>query len=90
MLVDDQVIDSLFDGNICIHAYNGSELVEDVMVSHVTDSKLINVQKANKILLNIGLSSLGEDIVINANDYFHLRIGLKTKTTEIYLDDINL
>ncbi len=90
MLVDDLVIDSLFDGNICIHAYNGSELVEDVMVSHVTDSKLVNVQKANKILLNIGLSSLGEDIVINANDYFHLRIGLKTKTTEIYLDDINL
>lgn len=89
LLVDDQVVDSLFDGSTFVHAYNGDNVVEDILEVHFTDDRLINIQQANKILLNIGLSSLGENVVINANDYFHLRIGLKTMTTEIHLDDIN-
>lgn len=89
LLVDEQVVDSLFDGNTYVHAYNGDNVVEDILEIHITDDRLVNVQNANKILLNIGLSSLGENVVINANDYFHLRIGLKTKTTEIHLDDLN-
>lgn len=89
LLVDDQVVDSLFDGNTYVHAFNGDNVIEDILEIHITDDRLVNIQNANKILLNIGLSSLGENVVINANDYFHMSIGLKTKTTEIHLDDLN-
>ncbi len=89
MLINNQLIDSLFDGNTLIHANNNGNITEDILEVHITGDKLLNIQNADKILLNIDISSLGENVVINTNDYFHLRIGVKTKTTEIYLDDFN-
>lgn len=89
LLMNDQLIDSLFDGNTLIHANNNGNITEDVLEVHVTGDKLLNIQNADKILLNIGISSLNENVVINTNDYFNLRIGVKTKTTEINLDDLN-
>lgn len=89
MLTNNQLIDSLFDGNTLIHANNNGNITEDVLEVHINGDRLLNIQNADKILLNIGISSLGENVVINTNDYFHLRIGVKTKTTEIYLDDFN-
>ena len=83
------VIDSLFDGAACIHGNFDGQLVEDVIVVKVVDEKLHNIQLADKLLLNIRLSSHGNNVVINANDFFNLRIGLKTKTTEIYTEDLN-
>ena len=87
--MNDQLIDSLFDGNTLIHANNNGNITEDVLEVQVTGDKLLNIQNADKILLNIGISSLNENVVINTNDYFNLRIGVKTKTTEINLDDLN-
>ena len=89
MLMNNQLIDSLFDGNTIIHANNNGNITEDVLAVLITGERLLNIQNADKILLNIAISSLGENVVINTNDYFHLRIGVKTKTTEIYLDDFN-
>lgn len=89
MLMNNQLIDSLFDDNTIIHANNHGNITEDVLEVHITGERLLNIQNADKILLNIAISSLGENVVINTNDYFHLRIGVKTKTTEIYLDDFN-
>jgi len=89
MLMNNQLIDSLFDGNTIIHANNHGNITEDVLAVLITGERLLNIQNADKILLNIAISSLGENVVINTNDYFHLRIGVKTKTTEIYLDDFN-
>lgn len=83
------VVDSLFDGNACIHGNFDGTLIEDVIVVKVVEEKLHNVQLADQLLLNIRFSSHGNNVVINANDYFNLRIGLKTKTTEIYTEDLN-
>lgn len=89
ILENGTVIDSLFDGNTFVHACFDGSPVEDILVINVTDEKLINVQRANQLMLNINLSSLGNNVVINTDDYFNLRLGLKTKTTEIYVDDFN-
>lgn len=83
------VIDSLFDGTSCIHGNFDGMMGEDIIVVKVVDEKLHNIQLADQLLLNIGFSSHGNNVVINANDYFNLRIGLKTKTTEIYTEDLN-
>ena len=90
MLENDQVIDSLFDGNDFIHACENGIAVEDVVEVLLTGESLLNIQKANKISLKIGLSSLGKDVSIKSSDFFKMRLGLRTKTTEIYMDDINL
>lgn len=88
ILVNDNVIDSLFDGEIVEKGCVDTP-VQSVLCAHVTDDRLINLQKSNKLILNIGLSSLGENVTLNSNDYFNLRIGLKTKTSEIYMEDLN-
>ena len=89
VLQNGTVIDSLFDGDACIHGNFDGVLVEDIVVVKVVDEKLHNVQLADQLLLNIKFSSHGNNVVINANDYFNLRIGLRTKTTEIYTEDLN-
>ena len=88
ILVNDNVIDSLFDGEIVEKGCVDTP-VQSVLCAHITDDRLINLQKSNKLILNIGLSSLGENVTLNSNDYFNLRIGLKTKTSEIYMEDLN-
>ena len=42
-----------------------------------------------KWILKIKVSSLGNNVVINADGFFNLRIGLKTKTSEINMNDLN-
>ena len=83
------VIDSLFDGSSCINGCFDGIITEDVVVVTVIDEKLQNVQLADQMILKINVSSLGNDVVINANGFFNLKIGLKTRTTEINMDDIN-
>lgn len=89
LLENNNVIDSVFDGNTFVHGCIGTDIMEDVLIVHVNDETIIHLQNADKLVLDMGLSSLGNDVIINANDYFHLRVGLKTKTTEIYMDDLN-
>ena len=81
-------IDSLFDEKACIHGKFDDEITEDILLVHVTGDKLVNVQRADQLLLDITLSSEGERIVLNTNDHFDLRIGVKTKTSEIDLNDL--
>ena len=89
ILENGTVIDSLFEGDSFIHACFDNTPIEDILIVKVTDNKLVNVQLADQLMLDINLSSLGNDIVINTDGYFNLRLGLKTKTTEIYVDDFN-
>lgn len=88
ILVNDNVVDSLFDGAV-VEKGSNSVPVASTLYAHLTDDRLVNIQKSNKMILNIALSSLGDNVVLNSNDYFNLRIGLKTKTSEIYMDDLN-
>ena len=82
-------IDSLFDEKACIHGKFDDEITEDILVVHVTGDKLEHVQRADQLMLDITLSSEGERVVLNTNDYFDLRIGLKTKTSEINMNELN-
>lgn len=82
-------IDSLFEEKACIHGKFDEEITEDILVVHVTGNKLENVQRADQLMLDITLSTEGERVVLNTNDYFDLRIGLKTKTSEINLNEFN-
>ena len=83
------LIDSLFDERPCVHGNFEGAKEQDIFVVHVTGEKLHNLQLADQLLLDINLSSLGKQVVINTNDAFDLRIGLKTKTSEIDLNDFN-
>lgn len=89
MMDDGIMIDSLFDSNTYIHGHFGGELVKDILMVKIEDEALTNIQNADQLLLNIGLSSLNNDVVINANDYFNLKIGLRTEVSEIYTEDFN-
>ena len=82
-------LDSLFDKKACIHGKFDDEITEDILVVRVTGDKLEHVQRADQLMLDITLSSEGERVVLNTNDYFDLRIGLKTKTSEINLNELN-
>ena len=83
------VIDSLFNGSSLVHGCFDGTVVEDVLIVSVTDEKLINVQRADQLIMNINLSSLGNNVMISKDDYFKLRLGLKTRTSEINVDDFN-
>lgn len=89
MLQNGTVIDSLFSNDACIHGYFGGELVQDIITVRVVEEKLDNVQLADQLMMKINFSSLGNTVTINTNDYFNLRLGLKTKTSEINMEDFN-
>lgn len=89
MMENNQVVDSLMPANACVNACFDNVVTEDVIIVKVTDDKLHKIQNADQLIIAINLSTLANDVEINANDYFSLRLGLKTKTEEIYLDDIN-
>ena len=91
VLENGNVIDSLFDNEACIHGKfdNSNSIPEDILIVKVTGKKLENVQLADQLMLDITLSTEGERIVLNTNDYFDIRIGLKTKTSEINLNELN-
>ena len=82
-------IDSLFDKKPCVSANFDGEPSQDVFTLLVTGDKIYNLMRADQLLLDVGLSSLGNVVVINANDFFNLRIGVKTKTSEIDIDALN-
>ena len=84
------VIDSLFDGTSYINGCFDGNISEDVVTVTVVDEKLQNIQLADQMIIKINVSSLGNDVVINADGFFNLRIGLKTRTTEINMEDLNL
>lgn len=89
MMQNGTVIDSIFEGGSYINGNFDGNNAEDVLVVKIKDEKLHNIQVTDQLKLDISLTSLGNNVVINTNDYFNLRLGLKTKTTEIYLDDLN-
>ncbi|MBR5215499.1 MAG: hypothetical protein IKV80_04655 [Bacteroidales bacterium] len=89
VLENGNVIDSLFDNKACIHGKFDNSIPEDILIVKVTGKKLENVQLADQLMLDITLSTEGERIVLNTNDYFDIRIGLKTKTSEINLSELN-
>jgi hypothetical protein len=90
MLQNGTVIDSLFSNEACIHGYFGGELVQDIITVSVVEEKLDNVQLADQLMMKINFSSLGNTVTINTNDYFNLRLGLKTKTSEINMEDFKI
>lgn len=90
MAYDNYIIDSLFSGNTVIHGCFDGTLTEDVLTVTIAESKLDNVRLANKLYIDLKLSSLSNDVVMNTNDYFDLKLGVKTKTSEINLENLNL
>lgn len=89
MLQNGAVIDSLFSNNAFIHGNFGGELIEDIVTVTIAENKLHNAQLADQLLMKVRFSSLGNTVSINTNDYFNLRIGLKTKTSEINMEGLN-
>lgn len=89
MMYQDYIIDSLFVGNTVVHGCFDGIQTEDVLTIIVSEDKLNSVQLADKLCIDLKLSSLGNTIIMNTNDYFDLRIGIKTKTTEINVENIN-
>lgn len=89
MMENGHIIDSLFDGTSYIHGCFDGIIVEDVIIVKLSCDRLENIQIADQLLLDLGFSSHSNNVVINANDYFNLKIGLKTKTSEIFLDDLD-
>ena len=89
MLQNGAVIDSLFDSDALIHGNFGGELVEDIVTITIAENKLHNAQLADQLLMKVRFSSLGNTVSINTNDYFNLRIGLKTRTSEINMEGLN-
>ena len=89
MLQNGAVIDSLFSNDALIHGNFGGDLVEDIVTITIAENKLHNAQLADQLLMKVHFSSLGNTVSINTNDYFNLRIGLKTKTSEINMEGLN-
>ena len=83
---DNTVVDSLFVEDSYIHAGSAENPTEDVIIVKVVDDKLQKIREADQVMLNVGLTSLGNNVVLNADDYFFLRVGMTTKTSEIYVD----
>ena len=81
------IIDSLFEPNSSIGGSFDNQIKENVIIVKVSNDKLSNIQLTDQMILNIKLSSQGRDVVLNANDYFDLKIGIKTKTSEIDLEN---
>lgn len=88
MMENGHIIDSLFDGTSYVHGCFDGTIVEDVLIVKLHSDRLDNIYYADQLLIDIEFSSHANNIVINANDYFNLRIGLKTKISEIHLDNI--
>lgn len=82
VLSENEVIDSIFD-NTSIHACFGNEPVEDILEISIVDEKIENVISSDQLVLDLRFSTNDEIAVINIKDYMKIKIGLKTKTTEL-------
>lgn len=86
LVQNDVVIDSMFVDDFYVHAGSIDNPTENVAIISFVNEKLQNIQQADHVLLNVGLTSLGNNVSINADDYFFLRVGMTTKTSEINID----
>ena len=82
MLSENEVIDSLFT-NTLIHACFDNEPVEDILEISVVDEKIENVMASDHLILDLRFSTNGNVAMMNVEDYLKIKIGLKTKTTEL-------
>lgn len=82
------VIDSLFEDGGALLYNQPSQSIKCV----VTDRKLDNVMKANKMILRLTLTTKFDDepvmMVLRESDYIYLRLKMLTKTSSINLDQI--
>lgn len=87
---NDVVVDSLFDGNHVISYDKFSDRYSTIECS-VTDYKLDNVLKANKIILRLGLSTKNispNAVMLMRTDFMALRMRMLTKVSEVNIDDV--
>ena len=87
-LKNDHVVDSLFDSGGTI-LYNEPSSLECV----ITDSKLDNVMRANKMIMRFGVTtdfnnSGPQNVVIRESDNIAVRMRMLTKTYEINIDEL--
>lgn len=87
-LRNNQVIDSLFDGGGTI-LYNQPGSLQCI----ITDQKMRNVMRANKMILRLGLTtdfdnSGPQTVVFKVTDGIAVRMKMLTKTSEINIDDV--
>ena len=77
------IIDSVFESDTYINGCFDGKMVEDIFVISVGDDKIENLLLADQLILDLRFSTKGEMATMNVNDYIKVRIGLKTKTTEL-------
>lgn len=77
------VIDSIFTNEACINASLDGKATEDVLIVSVVDDKIENVLSADKLIMDLRFSTEGNMVMMNVKDNIKIRLGLKTKTTEI-------
>lgn len=83
MLVGDNVIDTLITDYTCINACFDNQPHESVIKIVVNGERIDRVVTADKLLIDLHFSTNGNVTVMNVNDYIKIRLGLKTKTTEL-------
>lgn len=77
------VIDSIFEDAACINGCFDGNPVEDVLLISIKDDKIENLLSSDQLILDLRFSTKGNMAVMNVKDNVKLRIGLKTKTTEL-------
>lgn len=83
VLENNVVTDSIFEERAVINACFDGTPSTDIITVSVQEELLNNVLMAEKLILDIALSTESHDVILNANDYFSLRLGIKTHTTEV-------
>lgn len=83
MIKNDDVVDSVLVGNNVINACYEGQPIQDVIVVSIADEKIDKFMSSDKLLLDLRFSTEGNVVIMNVNDYINMKIGLKTKTTEI-------
>ena len=83
MVDDGVIIDSLFTGNSCIQGCFDGIPTENALIVKIVDEKIDNILSSDQLILDLRFSTEGNMSMMNINDYVKLRLGLKTKTTQI-------
>lgn len=84
LLENDLVIDSIFEERAVINAgFDGVVPATDIISVSIEDELIDKVIDANRIILDIILSTETNSVILNNKDYFSLRLGVRTYTSEI-------
>lgn len=83
MVDDGVIIDSLFTGNSCIQGCFDGTPTKNALIVKIVDEKIDNILSSDQLILDLRFSTEGNMSMMNINDYVKLRLGLKTKTTQI-------